>query len=183
MSQDKRKAPPKPSKLDDDLEDDRYYEGDSRRLADNVRSQTKRKRRITLANAKTVVDFLKSGEFKKLHSFTAEIEKTVDAAEKTRTQKEDETEALPDAFESLNARMKAKDGKLYKQLMVKLYDSHPKKEEFQNVSVKKSLIARLKKAKKNDNPVIKDLVNWALERYLKTLESQVPKEKTTKSKK
>jgi hypothetical protein len=180
MSPVKIKPPPKPSKLDDDLEDDLYDKGDSFRLADNVRSQTKRKRCITLANAKTVVDFLKSGEFKKLKSFIDEIEKTVGAAEKIRIQKGDETEALSDAFESLNARMKAKDGKLYKQLMVKLYDSHPKKEEFQNVSVKKSLIERLKKVKENENPVIKDLVNWALDRFLKTVEPSIQKAKTSK---
>ncbi len=183
MNQVKRKAVSKPSALDDDLEDDLYDEGDNFRLADKVRSQTKRKRRITLANAKTVVDFLKSGEFKKLQSFTAEIETTVGTAEKIRTQRGDENEALPDAFESLNARMKAKDGKLYKQLMVKLYDSNPKKEEFQSVSIKKSLISRLKKVKKNQNPIIKDLVDWALELFLKSFEPNVQKAKTTKSKK
>lgn len=165
---------------DDNLEDDLCDEGDSFRLVDDVRSQTKRKRRITLTNAKTVVDFLKSGEFKKLKSFIDEIKATVDKTETTRTQKGDETEVLPDAFESLNARMKAKDDKLYKQLMVKLYDSHPKKEEFQSVSVKKSLIVRLKKVKKNENPVIKDLVNWALDRFLKTVEPPVQKAKTSK---
>lgn len=167
-------------KHDEYLEDDRYHDDAGFRAVDDVRSQTKCKRRITAENAEIAIVFLKSKAFKKLESFVSEIALAVYKTETINPQKGDATELLPDAFEALNARMKAKDEKLYKKLMVKLYDSHPKKEEFQSVSVKKSLIVRLKKVKKNENPVIKDLVNWALDRFLKTVEPPIQKAKTSK---
>ncbi len=169
-------------KLEDELEDD-----DGFILYDGVRSQAKRKRQITYENARVVIESLNTKAFKKFTAFIDEIEKLLSEDKPADALNQGNTEAQPDAFVSLNMRMKAKDSHLYRTLMVRIYDSTPKKSEYQSVSIDKNLIEQLKKIRKTDNPVIKDLVNWALERFVVSEKSRttkaIPKMKTTAGKK
>lgn len=154
--------------------DDLNKNNDIFSLEDDVRSQNKRKRHVTLANAKSVIGILKGKDYKKFKPFIDEIERTLREAETANNQKQGQTQTPANVFDSLNDRMKAKDDSLYKQLMVKIHDSDPKKDEFQSVSIKRALIERLKNVKKVEDPVIKDLVNWAIESFLTSQEKSVP---------